>query len=76
VTRIRSVLLRVEVRPAGRAAKCAHDKSHAIAKGEPRFVVKGPGPAAGEKGYCRDCARAMLARARAVLDELARILRP
>jgi hypothetical protein len=63
-------MLRLEVRPAGRAAKCAHDRSHVIKKGEPRFVVRGYGPAAGEKGYCKTCARAMLKVARIDLDDL------
>jgi hypothetical protein len=68
--RTRLVLLRLEVRPAGRAAKCAHNKSHIIRKGEPRFVVRGYGPAAGEKGYCKRCAKAMLRLARKNLDDL------
>jgi hypothetical protein len=56
----RSILLRLEVKPAGRAAKCAHDKTHTIAKGQLRFVVRNTGPAQGEKGYCKKCAKAML----------------
>lgn len=67
---IRSVLLKLEVRPAGRASKCAHNKNHAIANGQPRFVVRNPGPAEGEKGYCKRCAKAMITRARADLDDL------
>jgi hypothetical protein len=50
---------------------CGHDKSHPIRKGEPRLVVKNPGPAGGEKGYCRDCALAMLALADERIRELA-----
>ncbi|MFN8232235.1 MAG: hypothetical protein U0V56_01710 [Actinomycetota bacterium] len=67
---IRSVLLKLEVRPAGRASKCAHNKNHAIAKGQLRFVVKNPGPAQGEKGYCKRCAKVMINRARGGLDDL------
>lgn len=66
----RSILLRLEVKPAGRAAKCAHNKNHTIAKGQPRFVVRNPGPAEGEKGYCRRCAKAMVKLARTNLDNL------
>jgi hypothetical protein len=67
---VRSVLLRLEVRPAGRASKCARNKNHAIAKGQPRFVVRNPGPAQGEKGYCKRCAKVMIGRAHAALDDL------
>ena len=69
--RTRSILLRLEVRPAGRLSKCARDKSHIIRKGESRFVVRGYGPAAGEKGYCKKCARTMLKFARKNLDDRA-----
>lgn len=67
---LRSILLRLEVRPAGRASKCARNKAHAIAKGQPRFVVRNYGPAQGEKGYCRRCAVAMINRAHADLEAL------
>jgi len=67
---VRSILLKLEVRPAGRASKCARNKDHAIPKGHPRFVVRNPGPAQGEKGYCKRCARAMIKHARANLDDL------
>ncbi|MDP9302112.1 MAG: hypothetical protein M3P43_14655 [Actinomycetota bacterium] len=67
---IRSILLRLEVRPAGRAAKCARNKAHAIAKGQARFVVRNYGPAQGEKGYCRRCALTMINRAHADLEAL------
>jgi hypothetical protein len=58
--RTRSVLLGLELRPAGRACNCHGNKRHRILKGEPRLVVKNAGPAAGEDGYCRACAQAML----------------
>ncbi len=67
---LRSILLRLEVRPAGRASKCARNKAHAIAKGQPRFVVRNHGPAQGEKGYCRRCAAAMINQAHADLEVL------
>lgn len=70
MARTRSLLLRVEVRPAGRLARCAHSKKHEIRKGEPRFVVRDPGPAAGEKGYCADCAAVMLEATEAQLQDL------
>lgn len=69
MTHHRSILLRIEVRPAGKLSRCRHNKGHEIRKGELRFVVKDPGPAGGEKGYCRDCAHAMLAVAARRLEE-------
>jgi hypothetical protein len=69
---LRRLLLRIEVRPAGRESRCRHNTDHVIAKGEPRFILKGAGPASGEKGYCAACARAMIEDAReqlAVLDD-------
>ena len=67
---VRSVLLRLEVLPAGRAAKCARNKKHAIAKGQPRFIVTNPGPAQGGKGYCKSCAKLMIRHAHSALDDL------
>lgn len=69
----RRILLKLEVRPAGRKVTCAHDRRHVIRKGETRFVVKPPG-IAGEKGYCADCAQSMVAAARRELEELERQL--
>jgi len=66
----RSVLLSVEVRPAGRACNCKHNKTHRIQMGEPRFVVKNAGAAAGESGYCRACAEVIIAEAQRRLDQL------
>jgi hypothetical protein len=68
--RQRSILASIEVRPAGRLCRCGHDQRHAIRKGELRFIVKNPGPASGEKGYCAKCAVEMLNRAHARIDEL------
>lgn len=70
MARVKSVLQRLEVRPAGRLSHCARKKSHEIRKGEPRFVVKPPGPAAGEKGYCADCAIEMIEKAQGDLAGL------
>jgi hypothetical protein len=70
MARTRSLLHRVEVRPAGRLCRCAHNQSHEIRKGEPRFVIRDPGPAGGEKGYCVECARVMLSAAERQLGEL------
>lgn len=72
--RYRSLLLKIEVREAGRQAQCRHERSHLIKKGEPRFIVRNPGPAGGEKGYCADCGAAMLESARRELDEFERHL--
>lgn len=70
MARPRSLLLRMEVRPAGRLSHCARNRRHEIRKGEPRFVIRDPGPAGGEKGYCRDCALEMLSAAAVQLNEL------
>jgi hypothetical protein len=70
MARPRSLLHRVEVRPAGRLSHCAHNRKHEIRKGEPRFVVRDPGPAGGEKGYCRECALEMLGAAEVQLAAL------
>lgn len=70
MARVKSILQRLEVRPAGRLSRCSHEKSHEIRKGEARFVVKPPGPAAGEKGYCADCALEMIEKAG---DDLVRL---
>ncbi len=57
---VRSLLLGLDVRLAGKMSHCARNKAHVITKGQPRFVVRPPGAATGEKGYCLDCAEAML----------------
>ena len=67
--RHRSILLSVEVRPAGRACKCKHNARHKIAKGDLRLVVKEAGPASGEQGYCAPCGLSMLAAARRTLEQ-------
>lgn len=66
----RSMVLRVDVRECGRLAHCQHNKKHVIRKGEARLVLKDPGPAAGEKGYCIECGRAMIDKAEAQLGDL------
>ena len=70
MSRVKSVLLRLEVRPAGRLSHCSHKKSHEIRKGELRFVVKAPGVATAEKGYCAACAAEMIDKAQADLVQL------
>jgi hypothetical protein len=66
----KSLLLRVEVRPAGKLSHCKHNKKHDITKGQPRLAVKEPGPGTPERGYCEVCAREMIAQAEARLSEL------
>jgi hypothetical protein len=66
--RPRSVLLGLAVRPAGKACTCKHNSKHRIARGQLRLIVKNPGPASGEYGYCITCAQLMLALAREELD--------
>lgn len=72
--RTRSVLLGLELRPAGRACDCRGNKHHRIQKGEPRFVVKNPGPAAGEHGYCGACAQVIIKLAQDKLAALSTAL--
>jgi hypothetical protein len=59
----KSLLQRVTVRPAGKKSYCSHNAKHVIAKGEPRVIVKAPGIATPEKGYCAACGLAMIAQA-------------
>ena len=66
----RSLLLRVDVREAGKLCRCKHNRKHAITKGELRLVVKEPGPGTPEYGYCAACAQEMLAKAEERLAEL------
>jgi hypothetical protein len=58
--KLRALLLRIEVRPAGRLSHCGHNKKHEIRKGELRFIIRAAGPAGGERGYCAKCASEML----------------
>lgn len=71
--KIRSLVSKVEIRPAGRLSHCTHNKKHAIPKGETRFIVKQPG-GLGESGYCANCGHAMLDQAEDELRELRRQL--
>jgi hypothetical protein len=73
--KVRSILLTLEVRPAGRRCTCKRSKQHELVKGDPRFVIKQPGIATSEDGYCTACALAMIAAARTTLDDLERDLR-
>lgn len=70
MARTRSILLKVEVRPAGHGCNCKHNPRHRIVKGEPRLIVQNAGPASGENGYCTACAEPMIAAARDQLDRL------
>ncbi|MDQ3092029.1 MAG: hypothetical protein M3R46_10310 [Actinomycetota bacterium] len=75
MTGFKSLLLKFEVRSAGRKSRCSHNKNHEILKGEPRVVVKAPGVATPEKGYCAVCGRAMIERAREALLDVERDLK-
>jgi len=66
----KSLLLRVEVRQAGKLCRCKHNRKHAIVKGELRLVIKDPGPGTPEYGYCPACATGMIAQAEAKLAQL------
>jgi uncharacterized Zn-binding protein involved in type VI secretion len=70
MAKFKSLLLRVDVRPAGRRCNCAHNPKHVISKGEPRVVVKAPGIATPEKGYCAACGLAMIKSAEDELQAL------
>jgi len=59
----KSLLLRITIRPAGKKSHCSHNAKHVIAKGEQRVVVKSPGIAMPEKGYCAACGLAMIVQA-------------
>lgn len=66
----RTVLLRLTIKTAERTRKCSRSKAHSVRPGEKILLVREPGPAAGNKGYCSACAVAMLAAAHDALDEL------
>lgn len=66
----KSVLLRLDVRRAGKLCYCRRNKKHAITKGDLRFVVREPGPAQRDYGYCANCALEMLDQAEQRLAEL------
>lgn len=53
----KSVLVGVRVVEAGRSRKCYHAPDHTISKGDICLEVK---DRMAWKGYCADCARAML----------------
>lgn len=66
----RTVLLRLTVKTAERTRKCSRSKAHSVRPGEKILLVREPGPAAGNKGYCSACAAAMLSAAHDALNEL------
>jgi hypothetical protein len=59
----KSLLLRLTVRPAGKKSYCSHNAKHIIPKGATRMIVKAPGIATPEKGYCAACGVAMIQQA-------------
>ena len=52
---IRRVLGSLSVRTAKAASGCKFNSTHRVARGERRLIVKNPGPASGENGYCTEC---------------------
>ena len=74
MARVRGILLHLEVRPAGKRCSCKRDDRHTMLKGQARMVVREPGIATGEAGYCAACGLAMIEQAKAALDELERQL--
>lgn len=75
MARVRSVLLTLTVRPAGRRCSCKRSKKHQLLKGDARFIVKAPGIATSEDGYCAECALEMIDAARRTLDHIESELR-
>lgn len=71
----RTIMLRMTVGTAKRERKCKRSKAHTIPPGGHLLLVREPGPATGEQGYCPECAADMLAAARDQLDELEHGLR-
>jgi hypothetical protein len=67
---VRSLLLRLDLRPTGRRCECAKKCGTVLLKGDLRFVVKEPGIATGEKGYCSTCALTMLTKSISDLETL------
>ena len=67
---VKRVLRNLTVRAAKRAASCKHNRRHSVAKGELRLIIKNPGPAGGERGYCAECGLKILAVAEADVQQL------
>ena len=65
----KSVLLRLDIRPAGRLSRCRSNKSHEIKKGEAGYR-EGSWSRHTRTGYCATCAANMIERAHDELDEL------
>ena len=75
MAKVRSILLTLSVRPAGRRCSCKRSKKHQLLKGDIRFTVKAPGIATAEDGYCAECALEMIDAARRALDHVESDLR-
>jgi hypothetical protein len=71
--KIRRILSHVRVEIAGKVRKCHRDTTHAIHQGESCLAIY-DGPRNARKNYCRECAKAILACARADFDELVKSL--
>ena len=67
---IRRILRGVSITVAGRASSCKHNRKHTVRMGERRLLIKNPGPAGGERGYCTECGLAILEAARDDLESL------
>jgi hypothetical protein len=67
---IRRILRGVSITVAGRASGCKHNRKHTVRKGEHRLLIKNPGPAGGERGYCAECGLAILEAAQEDLESL------
>ena len=60
MAKYKELLLSTRIVEAGRKRKCYHSRKHEIQKGELCFEVK---EGIGWKGYCAECAEAMIAQA-------------
>lgn len=69
--RPRRITLRLTVGTAKRTRKCRRNGSHKIGAGEQLLLLKEPGPASGEHGYCSSCASEMINAAHKDLQEIA-----
>ena len=67
---VKRVLRNLTVKAVKRTASCKRNKGHSVAKGELRLIIKNPGPAAGERGYCAECGLDILAAAEADVQQL------
>jgi len=67
MARRKSLVVGHQMRPAGKARKCRHNKAHHIKRGEILIEVR---EGLRWKGYCAACAKSMIAIARDTLADI------